>query len=461
MATDTLTPGIKTELAGLNARENTAQAGLTAQAAEDVTRAAKEQSESVPAEKAYESALAAPIPQHRKVAQPAPVDEAKTKVDPKEYEGLSLALIGMALIGGAVSHGNWMQASASLNGALKGFHEGNTAQAQREYDRFEREFKAATAQEKQADKEYEDALTSRKLTISEQLARVESIARRYGHEDVLSAAKTKSFQQVINQTEARRAQLIGTEQRQQAVTVRVEAGKEARAAAMDRYSPKTQEGKDLVETLMARGFQVTMGRGGMGERFDGIAAKGLAEGHSVDQIADDIITGKRKIAVDTKVASNVAIKEVNVERLTQTVSKLEQRTAELMKLVGNSNYPDINAAINAAAQRVGGDPEKQANLQELKTLMSSIGRQYVEAVTMAGSNAQMHATAQEWADGIFNQNMSPGAMLGAIRAMNREMKATASTLGEQKAGAMGGGGAGGIPFSKDAIAAELAKRKQQ
>ena len=293
MATDTLTPDIKTEIAGLNARENTAQAGLTAQAAEDVTRAAKEQSESAPAEKAYESALAAPIPQHRKVAQPAPVDEAKTKVDPKEYEGLSLALIGMALIGGAASHGNWLQASASLNGALKGFHEGNTAQAQREYDRFEREFKAASAQEKQADKEYEDALNSRKLTINEQLARVESIARRYGHEDVLSAAKTKSFQQVINQTEARRAQLIGTEQRQQAVTVRVEAGKEARTAAMDRYSPKTQEGKDLVETLMARGFQVTMGRGGMGERFDGIAAKGLAEGHSVDQIADDIITGKR------------------------------------------------------------------------------------------------------------------------------------------------------------------------
>ncbi|HWT81462.1 MAG TPA: hypothetical protein VN648_21930, partial [Candidatus Methylomirabilis sp.] len=55
-------------------------------------------------------------------------------------------------------------------------------------------------------------------------------------------------------------------------------------------------------------------------------------------------------------------------------------------------------------------------------------RLYIEAVTMPGSNAQIHATAQETADEMINANMSVGQIMGAFYAMNREINATQGAL---------------------------------
>lgn len=221
MPADTIAPKINTELESLGRREQQVTQQLTDLSTQDASRAASHEAVLRPQEDVLTQQMSAPMPQRQVMAMPKP--PGKLSIDPKEYEGLSYALIGMALVGGAVSHGNWLGVSSALNGALKGFYEGNQQKAKEEYNRYEREFNSAVMMEKQTDHEYQDALNNRKISINEQLQRINITARRNGAEDIAAATKTKNLQTVVNQIEARRAQLLGTEARHTDVAAKVNA----------------------------------------------------------------------------------------------------------------------------------------------------------------------------------------------------------------------------------------------
>ena len=53
---------------------------------------------------------------------------------------------------------------------------------------------------------------------------------------------------------------------------------------------------------------------------------------------------------------------------------------------------------------------------------------HAEATTMPGSNAQMHASAQETASRLANPDMSLGQLLGSFQAMNLAMSTTHDAL---------------------------------
>lgn len=133
-----------------------------------------------------------------------------------------MALIGLALVGGAVSKGDWLGVSASLNGALKGYMDGNHEVAQREYDDYQRKFDAAKQQQNQIDKQFDSVLNNRSLTINDQLQKIQVIAAQHGLDDVAMQAKQKSIDGIIKQVEARRTQLLGIVQRKEAVDDRIQ-----------------------------------------------------------------------------------------------------------------------------------------------------------------------------------------------------------------------------------------------
>lgn len=149
------------------------------------------------------------------------LDESKIKIDPKEFEGLGYALIGMALVGGATSRGNWLAASASLNGAMRGFHEGKQLEAQKEYKRYETEFKAATDAENRAQQKYKDILDNKRLTINDQLQMLRVVATENGHTETAMRAAAKDLTGAIEHIEARKQQMLGLQVRQDSSNVKL------------------------------------------------------------------------------------------------------------------------------------------------------------------------------------------------------------------------------------------------
>jgi hypothetical protein len=130
-----------------------------------------------------------------------PTYKPKPEIDAGEYQKLSMGLIGMALIGGIASRGNWQAAGASLNGALEGYVEGNHERAAKEYQDYQTKFKEAQAKSAAEQKEFTDILQNKRLTINDMLTQVKLAAAKYGRDDVRMEAEQKSIDGIWRRVE--------------------------------------------------------------------------------------------------------------------------------------------------------------------------------------------------------------------------------------------------------------------
>lgn len=370
-------------------------------------------------------------------ARPAPAELPKppdvTKlVDRKDYEGLAFALLGMAMIGGVASRGNWLGVSSSLNGALKGYKAGNEQRATTMLADYDRQFKTAKEAEVQANDQYQRILDDRKLTINEKLERIKVEAARHGRQDIALAAEQRSIDRLTQQIDAGRNQLLNTVQRHEDLRASLEVKKQLHAltaAAGAGAAQLTPEAEQFVEQVAAGGnmelVRLVSGR---------YTAKGAIPllndmAHQFAATGEDprsLTAAKITVAAEQSAARQATIKRQGIERLTDSLQPLEQRVQQLLAQLNARGIPPANATVNYLRQTFGDGP-----LQELKTLMSSVGRQYVEAITMPGSNAQMHATAQDWAQGLINENISLDQLQGSLRGMNMEINSTRKALEKQ------------------------------
>ena len=118
-----------------------------------------------------------------------------------------------------------------------------------------------------------------------------------------------------------------------------------------------------------------------------------------------------------------------IEGQTGALSKVDADITPLFKKLNTSFGGQWgNQKINEFTSKFGDN----ADLQKLKVLASTYGREYQKAVTGAGSNAQMLATHKEDADALLNGNMPIGMVMGAIEGMKIDVKAMRDSLSDEK-----------------------------
>lgn len=457
MATDTVSPEIRTEYAGLGKEIDTANAGLVAQGQEDVSRAASQKATMDPLNARFENLLAEPRPQHGAVAPlPAVPTGDQINVNPKEYESFSFALLGMALIGGAVSHGNWLGASAALNGALRGFREGNHDKAAAAWDDYKAKFGAAVADRREADRQYDEALNNRKLTINEQLAQIENVGRQFHDADMVAAAKTKSLQAVVNQKEAKRTALLGTLQKAQAINIRVDAGIAARNAKEVEGTMQPDELQFTARQYLAGDKTVmqNLGRGAQGARnviamrrtiMNEARASGMSPADVAMKLAEfsGLQSGERTLGVRTAQVG-LAVNEAK---------KMAPLLLAASAAVPRTEFPKWNA-VELAFEKGTGDP----NVVKLAAALNSYVNIYARAISPIGSGT---ISDKEHAREVLEINFSEGQMAAAVEQLGYEMEAAkaAPEMTKQDLRDLHGGTAPkDAPFTQDAIAAELKRR---
>jgi hypothetical protein len=144
-----------------------------------------------------ESAMAADSASLPKPPGPASLPEVPNKplVDPGEYSKFSAMLVAMGMIAGAKS-GNWLGASASLNGALKGYMEGNQQAAEASWKKYQADYDKAVEQHNQQQREYMDILDNKKMSINEKFQQWQIIASKYDDQEKLAIARRKSYDEM-------------------------------------------------------------------------------------------------------------------------------------------------------------------------------------------------------------------------------------------------------------------------
>lgn len=307
----------------------------------------------------------------------------KPLVDPGEYSKLSAALVAMAMIAGAKSN-NWLGATASLNGALKGYMEGNQQKADTDWKRYQADYDKAVQQHKDQQQEYMDVLNNKKLSINEKFQQWSMLAAKYDDQQKLAISRRKSYDEMtkaIYDMDQHIATLSITKDK-------VDKAVEANAG----FGGKTGE---LMASLAAKGITVPAGFRSKAQQkalFDGLIAK--YPDKSADEIADQIGAGQIAFGAEKKetqtaagIAGRVIVGESELEEFREPAlaasnalprgsfvpfNELQQKgEAALSDPRLKSLYQWTNAVLNAydvVAARGGTDKDKRAeNRKNLET----------------------------------------------------------------------------------------------
>lgn len=370
---------------------------------------------------------AQPMPQAPEASQMPDVPNPKP-MGGQEYQQTAAALLGMAMIGGGLSKTHWMGALAALNGALKGVKEGNERDNKQAFEQYQAKFDAAVKHDEAKHKAYEDVLNDRKLTINEKLEKIKLLGVQNHDADMSEAAQQRSIDALSRQHDSRAQQLTATKERYQLGQDNISARRQIHSlnqAAASSGSKLSPEGEQFVEQAMVSGNMDIIRL--VSSRYTGKMAIPIINDLAKQGIDPREITADKLMNNANQSAMRLTVsRQQSMDRLTKVVTSLESKVTDLATKMNGAGIPPVNATANMIRQKLG-----DGQLQELHTLMSSVGRLYMEAVTMPASNAQMHATAQEWATGLFNENMSVAQIQGAVRGMNAEISASRQALDEQ------------------------------
>lgn len=355
--------------------------------------------------------------------------EPKPIISSQDFQKFSWQLLGMALVGGVASRGNWMRVSSSLNGAMQGYIQGSKDRADRELKNYQTRFTEAVEHDKQAQKEFEDILTSRNLSINSMLAQVKIAAAKYGREDIRQAAEQKSIDAIWRQVEATDRSIAQLEEQHERTQVQLSLGNARIKATGGGTDHLDAYGNWFIQqTLLGSNtkfLQLVQSRAGgalAADAFNKLGAQLQAAGIDPRQMTEQQLN----LAVQKTVQTQVSTRIAGVQRLTGSLKAIESEVSHLVQRVNASGMKTANATFNKIASEFGDD-----ELSELKTLLAAMGRQYMEAVTAPGSNAQLHNGAQEWADQHFDPNMNIAMLQGTLKAMNLEIQATDKELQRQ------------------------------
>jgi hypothetical protein len=353
-------------------------------------------------------------------------------VNAQDYQKFSLALVAIALFGGL--RGQWQGATASLNGAMEGYLEGSEEKAKRNWQEFQQQYTKALDSQRAQQKEMEDALKAADQSINMRLRQEQILAARHQREDIAQAAGVQhSIDQVQRQLEASAEAIARLEESNSRVASGFDIGlrKLSGGAFNVRLTDQAAQVAGYLDQISGKPGSFTskiVGRFSSQQEipiFNGMVDRYMQQhpGAGPEEYARYLVQNSAELkGIESAYTMNKR-REAGVLRLTMAIQGMEQKVLELAKQVVPTGVPVINARVNDIKIKFG-----DAGIAALRNMILATAREYIEAVTMPGSNAQLHATAQTTADEMINSNMSVGQMMAAFYAMNQEIDSTSGAL---------------------------------
>jgi hypothetical protein len=158
-------------------------------------------------------------------------------------------------------------------------------------------------------------------------------------------------------------------------------------------------------------------------------ATAIMNGAALKYPDSNMVVNKADMAANAAALKNTSVREAAVERIVAPVKELQAKIITLTEKL-NAKYGSqwVNEKLNDLTSKYGNDPD----LAELSNLVFAVGREYVTATTMPGSNAQMHISSDENAEKMMNRNMPPAMLSGALKGINEDIEASRKGLSDER-----------------------------
>jgi hypothetical protein len=342
-----------------------------------------------------------------------------------EYQTMGWMVLAAGLIGGAVSHGNWLGVGNVMNGMMQGIITGDQERYKRERENYETQFKEALEHDRAVQKQFDDILRARNLTLNEMIRRSGQLAAQHGREDIRLAAQQRSVDRLQEQVRATDTSLANIQRGHESFTwglPNINSTNKGR-----QIGELNQFGEWLVANNYVFGgkvFNLTHSQFASKEMFD--IANIIGQYFYEAKIDPASITeAQLSVQAQAAVLKTVENRRAGVVKLTRSIQQIEARVTSL---VGKINHQYGASAANNSwqwiSQHFGHDPD----VIELRTLMWTVATQYTEATTMPNSNAQLHATVQADMVERFNSGYNLQQILGLFRGVNKDIQVVEAAL---------------------------------
>jgi hypothetical protein len=324
-----------------------------------------------------------------------------------------------------VSHGNWLGVGNVMNGMMQGIITGDQDRYKRERENYETQFKEALEHDRAVQKQFDDILRSRNLTLNEMIRRAGQLAVQHGREDIRLQSQQRSVDRILEQLRATNTSLATIQRGHESFIwglPNVNSTNKGR-----QIGELNQFGEWLVTNNYIFGgkvFNLIHSQFASKEMFD--VANTIGQYFSENHIDPSYIT-EQQLAVQAEqaVLKTVTQRQQGVLKLTRSIKEIETR---VISLAGKINHQYGASAANNSwqwiSQHFGADPD----VIELRTLMWTVATQYTEATTMPNSNAQLHATVQEDMVERFNSGYNLQQILGLFRGVNKDIEVVEKSL---------------------------------
>jgi len=362
---------------------------------------------------------------------PADLPQAPNKplVDAAEYQKFSGALVAMALIAGSVSRGNWFGVSHSLNGALKGYMEGNQQKADEEWKKYQADFTKAVDKHKEQQEDYIDTLNNKKLSINGILAELQTKAAKWDDQALLARARSKDIAEV-------RKQIYGMDEKREQLSIQSrnidsEIQKRLADSGKGQYTP---EQKDLLAAMATRNVNLPAGLRAQSQikaTIDGLYEKN--PGKSADQIADDIVSGKLKLTAETAGARTAGTQIGKVSLAANELDSFGDQVLAASKNLPRGQSMTLNGLIQAGETEIN-NPQ----LLTLRTKLQALNNAYDQLAARGGTDKDK----REHIHKLFDAKLSDENVRTLVKAVKEEASGARSaadrTIGEVSGSAIPG-----------------------
>lgn len=347
-------------------------------------------------------------------------------MDAKSYQTFAYGMLALSLVGAFAGRKHWASASAALDGALKGFKEGNlTLMAEKERE-FQREFKVAQEKQKAANDQYEKVLKSKTLTLNQQAKMIEVHASEHHDWEMQAAAREKRFDlmyQKMNQN------INGARQLQQQADRLAEQSR-ARAeksgggdnAIMGEETLRLKaeqylEGDETVKRNLGRGTQGSKNIVALEEMIAKVAReKGMNARQIVEKIAEFQGMRARERTIGTR--------EANMQTSAVEAREFANLARESATEVWRTTFVPLNKLVETV-QSGTGSPEMRRFVVANRSLITAYGQ------VMARTGARTVHDTQE-AEKMLMTADSPKAYQAGVDQILREIDVALKAPGEAR-----------------------------
>ena len=359
-------------------------------------------------------------------------------INPQDFMLFGMQLIAMALVGGLRGSGGWQRAASAIDGSLAGYLQGSKEKMEYHWQQYQQEYKRALDMQKQQQKEFEDTLRSNELSTNQKIRELQNTAARYEREDVRQQGEIQHTldgydRQITSVDEARARVEVSNARIEATMTAMRERMSTANANAT--LTPEAYAVASYVDEITGKpGGPMTRALYSKYSREFADPAFNMLVVHMKADHPDASLRDIAGLLVKNGAANNAIQQALNVQekreaavrRLTESITKIEGRIRTLAAQANLTNVPWVNITWNTLRSGLG--TEGSAEYIEFQNLIVESATQYMEAITMPGSSAQMHATTAEAARQLLSPNMTMEQIDGVFRAWNTEITITTQSL---------------------------------